>query len=289
MTEAGSSVIIPAPPQSGPQPAAIPEDNNLTVPVPEESIDSVADEVPADQGTNEEDSQDVPRVVEQDSPGEEPMQVETSALDDGTETEIDTETEVATEMATEMATEEEAPIQIQSATASVDELRTTPAVDELQLTDEQDVAVNDDSTTANSTQTEPESLPAIAVVPPTVLSVSARVQRDLQTSLDWINSRDSAIGTLQIMMLSQDRFDDRVYYEYLDRLSGQGVDISELKILATYTNNQNVFSVVFGEYQNRNAAKAAMKDLPQILRDIAPIPRSVGGLMAEMRRLEGQN
>ncbi len=290
MTEAGSPVIIAAPPQSDPQPAAVPESNNLTVPVPvpvpvpDESIDSVADEVPADQETNQEDSQDVPRVVEQDNPGEELMQVESPALDDGTETEIDTETE------TETATEEEAPIQIQSATASVDELRTTPAVDELQSTEEQDVAVNDDSTSANSAHTEPESAPAIAVeVPSSMQAVSSRVQRDLQTSRDWINSRDSAVGTLQIMLLSQDRFDDRVYYEYLDRLSGQGVDISELKILATYTGNQDVFSVVFGEYQNREAAKVAMKNLPQILRDIAPIPRSVGGLMTEMRRLEGQN
>jgi septal ring-binding cell division protein DamX len=48
-------------------------------------------------------------------------------------------------------------------------------------------------------------------------------------------------------------------------------------------------SVVYGEYENRSAAGVAAVDLPSILQQASPIPRSVGALKAEMRRLEGQN
>jgi septal ring-binding cell division protein DamX len=50
-----------------------------------------------------------------------------------------------------------------------------------------------------------------------------------------------------------------------------------------------MFSIVYGEYQNRGAANAEKADLPAILQDAAPIGRSVGGLMEEIQRLEGKN
>ena len=130
---------------------------------------------------------------------------------------------------------------------------------------------------------------AISVVLPSIQSPPGRLLNDMQASLEWINSRDSRVGTMQIMLLRQNRFDDRVYYDYLDRLSEQGVDISEVRIFATYTGGKKMFSVVYGEYQTRRAAIDAMSELPSILQDAAPIGRSVGGLMEEIQRLEGKN
>jgi hypothetical protein len=172
------------------------------------------------------------------------------------------EEELAQINASGFAADTQDEIQVQDATASVDELR--------------------------STEPAP-SQAAIAVVLPSIQSPPGRLLQDLQTSLEWIISRDNRVGTLQIMLLRQNRFDDRVYYEYLDRLSEQGVDISQVRIFATYTGDHKVFSVVYGEYQNRRAANAAMTDLPPILQDAAPIGRSVGGLMEEIQRLEGKN
>ena len=161
---------------------------------------------------------------------------------------------------------------------------TTPAVDEVQPTDE---SANDDTAAASASHAEPA--PSIAVVQPSMPSQPGRLVRHLQTSLEWLNSHDSWVGTLQILLLSQNRFDEQAYYEYLGHLSGQGVDISKVRIFATYTSDQKVFSVVYGEYKNRGAANAAKTELPQILQDTAPIGRSVGGLMEEIQRLEGKN
>ena len=137
------------------------------------------------------------------------------------------------------------------------------------------------------------SAPAVVAVDPAPgsvsLSLSDRLQQDLQTSLDWINNRESSVGTLQILLLSQKRFDEGAYYEYLERLAGKGVNIAELKIFETYTGDQRVFSVVFGEYPDRSAANVARAELPEVLREASPIPRSVGGLMTEIRRLESKN
>jgi hypothetical protein len=91
------------------------------------------------------------------------------------------------------------------------------------------------------------------------------------------------------MSLRQNRFDGRVYYAHLERVSGEGVDFSKLRIFATCIGKQKVYSVVFGGVQSRVAANAAKAGLPEILQEVAPIPRSAGGLMAEIQRLEGKN
>ncbi|MCG6889540.1 MAG: hypothetical protein LJE92_08130 [Gammaproteobacteria bacterium] len=91
------------------------------------------------------------------------------------------------------------------------------------------------------------------------------------------------------MLLSQKRFDERAYYDYVERLISQGIDVSRLRIFETYTVNQKVYSVVYGEFPSRGAASAAKVGLPKILQEVAPIPRSVGGLMTEIQRLEGKN
>jgi septal ring-binding cell division protein DamX len=118
---------------------------------------------------------------------------------------------------------------------------------------------------------------------------SARLRRDLQSSLEWINARESRTGTLQIMLLSQARFDERLYYEHLAQLASQGVDVSRIRIFESYTANKPVLSVVYGEYPSRAAANGAKPDLPPILRKIGPVARSVGGLRVEIERLGEQN
>jgi septal ring-binding cell division protein DamX len=154
----------------------------------------------------------------------------------------------------------------------------------------QEAPENDDAVALDSSQSEPVVTPATQVEAVLAApSATSRLQRDLQASLEWINGRDSEVGTLQVMVLSQKRFDERIYYGYVERLARQGIDISQLRIFETYTNNQQVYSVVFGEFQNRRAANAAKADLPKILLETAPIPRSVGGLISEIQRLEAEN
>jgi len=139
-----------------------------------------------------------------------------------------------------------------------------------------------ESTSGEIVATAPEAVP----LPPPGAS---RFDGELQASLDWINRSDKQVGTIQIMMLSHARFDERAYYEYFDLLASRGVDTSELKTFMTFTGGRKVYSVVYGEYESWQAAADAIAGLPSVLRDTSPIPRSAGGLLKEIRRLEVEN
>ena len=117
----------------------------------------------------------------------------------------------------------------------------------------------------------------------------SRFQRELEISQDWITSKAESIGTMQILMLSFKTFDEAVYYEYVDSLARKQVDTSQLRIFKTYTGGTEVYSVFYGEYASRKAAMKAKDDLPEVLRKTSPLPRSVGGILQEIRRLEAKS
>jgi len=151
-----------------------------------------------------------------------------------------------------------------------------------------------------SVEAEPQSTAPVVLSPePAPLAADAtsvaaqppqgRLQRDLAVSLQWLDRNERKVGTLQIMTLNEKHFDEAAFYEYVDELAASGIDTSALRILPTLTGGQAVFSVVFGQYDSWKAAGDAKDNLPDILRRNSPIPRSVGGLLDEIRRLEGQN
>ena len=120
-------------------------------------------------------------------------------------------------------------------------------------------------------------------------SDTSRLQRELKMSRDWIKSKAESVGTMQILMLSFKTFDEAVYYEYVDSLARKQVDTTQIRIFKTYTGGAEVYSVFFGEYASRKAALKAKGDLPEVLRKTSPIPRSVGGILQEIRRLEAES
>jgi len=193
------------------------------------------------------------------------------------------------------APESAAEIVIVTSTTAVDEYAGPATTDTDSDTTQPDEAEPDQSAgetaLAISAEVDAQKASAASVASPgsSTGSGSDRLTRDLQISKEWIDSQEAQVGTLQIMFLRQLRFDEESYYDYIDRLGRQGVDTSRIRILETLTGNQKVFSVVYGEYQSRGAAGLAESDLPVILRKASPIPRSVGALKQEMRRLEGQN
>jgi len=115
-----------------------------------------------------------------------------------------------------------------------------------------------------------------------------RLEHDLQSSLAWALRSSRKKGSLQIMMLSRELFDEQVYYEYLDGFAKRGVDTGMIRIFPTTTGGREVYSVVYGEFDSWQAASDSRNDVPRVLREYAPIPRSVGGLLDEMR-LEAGN
>ena len=116
-----------------------------------------------------------------------------------------------------------------------------------------------------------------------------RFDLELRQSLDWIRQRDDSVGTIQIMLLSYASFDPDNYYNYVADLARKQVDTERLHVFKTYLRNREVYSVVYDEFASRRLAQAAIDSLPAVLRDTAPLARSVGGLWQEIRRLESNN
>jgi hypothetical protein len=144
-------------------------------------------------------------------------------------------------------------------------------------TSQQETALADVAAVSAQEQAEPES------------SSLSRFQRELEMSRDWIKGKAESVGTMQILMLSYKTFDEAVYYDYVDSLARKQVDTTQLKVFKTYTGGAEVYSVFYGEYASRKAALKSKNDLPEVLRKISPIPRSVGGILQEIRRLEAES
>ncbi len=123
----------------------------------------------------------------------------------------------------------------------------------------------------------------------TELTDMARFQQDLRFSTDWIKTRDDSAGTIQILLLSFSNFDPTAYYEYLQYLANQQVDVDNIRVFKTLTGGAEVYSVVYGEYASRRAAADSLDGLPEALKNISPIRRSIGGLREEIRRLGAVN
>ena len=197
-----------------------------------------------------------------------------------TETETETETEAGTgaEAATDLVVGSEPGARTEPEAEPEAEAETEPEA-EPEPEPEPETAPEPAITTAGA-------VAGTATLPP---AGQGRLARDLQSSLDWINSRDSKIGTLQIMLLSLDRFNENNYYEYLDNLASNAVDISAIRIFTTRTGDRDSYSVVYGEYDSRKAASESKDKIPRVLQKISPVPRSVGGLIEEIERLHAKN
>lgn len=122
-----------------------------------------------------------------------------------------------------------------------------------------------------------------------LLTDMERFQQDLRFSMDWIETKEDSAGTIQILLLSFSGFDPTAYYEYLQYLANQQVDVDNIRVFKTLTGGTEVYSVVYGEYASRKAAGASLDDLPEALRNISPIRRSIGGIREEIRRLSTVN
>ncbi len=195
---------------------------------------------------------------------------------------------------------DEEPAEAVAVSASAGDQVTTPAP-EADLIVDQSI---DASATARAV--EPEAVDAVGAPiasaglagtgpEPQAVAVGAdlfprdRLLLELERSIDWLYARDEGRGTVQVLLLSADRFDPAGYFDYVDDLGRRQVDTGQLRIFKTFTGGKVVYSVFFGDYESRRAALRAIDQLPNALQQAGPIPRSVGGIWQEIRRLPAGN
>jgi len=109
-----------------------------------------------------------------------------------------------------------------------------------------------------------------------------RLQRDLDNGLHWLETEEKSRATIQIMMVGFRNFDAGDYYNYLDSLVSQNIDVSRFRIYQTRINGSEVYGVIYGEYDNRLEASEHINRLPEALNAKSPMPRTVGGILNEI-------
>ncbi len=144
------------------------------------------------------------------------------------------------------------------------------------------VAAQVAATTLASVDPEPPPVPATTNG---VIDVHNRLMYELERSIDWLSANDNSSGTIQVLLLGFKRFDPVAYFDHVEDLGRRQVDTDQLRIFKTFTGGRIAYSVFYGEYESRQAALRAIDELPEALRKIGPIPRSVGGIWQEIRRL----
>lgn len=128
---------------------------------------------------------------------------------------------------------------------------------------------------------EPEPKPEPELEPETVESPELSLnwmQTSLQSSLDWILNSDSKRGTIQIMSVGSDRFDEKVFESFINDVKIQGVDVTQIRIFKTKVAEQEVYSLIYGDFASRREAGQQISLLPKILAGNSPIPRSLGSI-----------
>ncbi len=208
--------------------------------------------------------------------------------------ELEAETEDVAETVTEATSEVESVVDTNAQTDVKHESGTASDTDAVLVEEVEVEEVNVEEAKVDEVKADEVKVPVLASTDRMEQSQAgqsdtARFQQDLQTSMDWIKGKDDSDGTVQILLLSFEKFDVTAYYEYVQSLANQQVDISNIRVFKTNTGNREVYSVFYGEYDTRRAALDALSELPEALIKVSPIPRSAGGIRTEIRRLEAVN
>ena len=188
---------------------------------------------------------------------------------------------------------------VKESVLTVQEPQIQPLTDQLDQRDEQmkvgegageiivepsSLSENTDTETTVTKVTEPEPAEMETVVEDKV-EVNP-FQSMLDSSKQWIENGISESGTIQIMSVGFDRFGPDDLEKYLQTLHEDNVDIAQLHLFLTEVNNLKMYTIVYGEYPSRRKAGLQIKALPKALVAAKPFPRTIGGLLDEIEKIE---
>jgi len=113
-------------------------------------------------------------------------------------------------------------------------------------------------------------------------------QNKLRNTLDWIRQGDQQRATIQLMSIGFDSFNESAFQAYLNKLTTAGIDINQVRVFKTRAAGQEIYSIIYGEFDNRQEANQQIQSLPEALGADSPIPRSAGSIAREIERAENQ-
>ncbi len=102
----------------------------------------------------------------------------------------------------------------------------------------------------------------------------------LQNTRDWLASQPATTVTIQLMGWSGE---PEQLKQTLKTLAAT-LEMDNLRVFRTQSGGKPSMTVIYGEYQNREAARAAMQSLPRSLLARQPQLRTVGGIREEIKQ-----
>lgn len=108
----------------------------------------------------------------------------------------------------------------------------------------------------------------------------------LETSLSWVKDSDQQRGTIQLMSMGYDNFDQLFFKNFLDELGASGFDVSQIRIFKTLAGEKILYSMIYSDYKSRREASRQIPELPDTLRANGPIARSIGSISKEISRFQ---
>lgn len=128
----------------------------------------------------------------------------------------------------------------------------------------------------------PSAPQAGSVAPPPSQMSSAAVdilEQRLQRTQEWLASQPATTVTIQLMGWSGEPEQLKQTLKTL----GATLEMDNLRVFRTQSGGKPSTTVVYGEYQNREAARVAMQSLPKSLLARQPQLRTVGGIREEIK------
>ncbi len=117
---------------------------------------------------------------------------------------------------------------------------------------------------------------------PPISGVSADIlEHRLNVTRQWLNQQPASTVSIQLM--------GSVNYDQLRtqlELLASRVELDNLYVYRTRVNNAPFLAVLYGSYQDRQQAHAAMRELPEAFRSYRPQLRTVGGILQETKQFQ---
>lgn len=107
------------------------------------------------------------------------------------------------------------------------------------------------------------------------------LERRLAVTQQWLGQQ--SVSTVSIQLMGS--FSDDQMRRQLESLA-QEMELDNLYVFRTRVNEAPYLTVLYGSYENRQAAQAAMRQLPDGLRSYRPHLRTVGGILQETMQFQ---
>lgn len=115
-------------------------------------------------------------------------------------------------------------------------------------------------------------------------SAKSVLQQRILATQHWLARADDPTASIQIMTLGLNSNPEKALSLYLGRLKLDGINLDNIFIYSAPKKRSQLYGVLFGRYPGTADAIRSISSLPTSLKANKPIPRTVKGIKAEIKK-----